>query len=80
MFFAGALGLDGLRPALPLVVVGGVVVLGTGIHKALWAPPRDTSSIPASLRPVISAVVALAAAACVSFVIGLVAGLLRATR
>ncbi len=79
-FFLGSLGLDGLRPFLPLLMVAGIVVFGTGLHKALWAPPRDTSSIPPALRPVVSALAALAVAAGISFVGGLVVGLLRAIR
>lgn len=79
-FFAGTLGLDGLRLALPLLMMVGVVVLGTGVHRLMWAPPRDFSSIPPSIRPVISALIALAAASCLSFIGGFVAGYLRTHR
>lgn len=77
-FFAGAVGFDALRPVLPLVMLAGVVVFGTGLHKVLWAPPRDTSSVPPALRAVVSALAALAGAACIGFIAGFVAGLLRA--
>lgn len=78
-FFAGALGLDGLRLVLPLLMLVGLVVLGTGVHRLMWEPPRE-SSVPPSLRPVISAAIALGAAMCLSFIAGLAAGLLRAHR
>jgi hypothetical protein len=79
-FFAEGLGLNGLRPALPAMMVIGTVILGTGIHRVLWAPPRDASSIPSSVRPVISAVLAVAAAWCTSFILGVVAAVIRASR
>ncbi len=77
---ASALGLDAVRPFIPFLLVGGVIVFATGLHKVLWAPPRDTMSIPAALRPIISGAIAIALSMCLSFVGGIVLGFFRVRR
>lgn len=78
IFQASALGLDAVRPFIPFLLVGGVIVFATGLHKVLWAPPRDKMAIPAALRPIISGAIAVALSMCLSFVGGAVLGYLRA--
>jgi hypothetical protein len=76
---AAKLGIEPLRPILPIVLVAGVVLFGMGVHEVLWAPPRDTSTLPRFVRAIISGAVAIAFSSSLSFIAGIVVRSLRST-
>ncbi len=71
---ARPLGIGVLRPALPFVMVVGLVVYGTGVHHVLWAG-RDSPG--PGTRAIGSLVVALASWLLLSAAAGLIARLVQ---
>ncbi len=58
-FEVSSFGLQAVSLRVPLFIAAGVIVFGAGLHKVLWAPPRDKASYSPAARWIISAVLAV---------------------
>jgi hypothetical protein len=64
---------------LPLLALMGLAVFGSGVHRALWAPPRQDAFGSKALRVVVSIIASVASVMLLSCLTGFVAAMLFAT-
>ncbi len=74
-FEASSFGLQAVSLRIPVFIAFGVIVFGIGLHKFLWAPPRDKASFSPMARRAISAVLAIVLAIATTLVGGLLVAL-----